>query len=63
MPARPMTARLLAVLAVISVVTLVSSCATLPPRAPYLDFRLPVEARVEDLLAQMTLEEKVGQMT
>jgi len=58
-----MTARLLAVLAVISVVTLVSSCATLPPRAPYLDSRLPVEARVEDLLAQMTLEEKVGQMT
>ncbi len=29
---------------------------------PYLDARLPVERRVEDLLARMTLEEKVGQM-
>lgn len=29
---------------------------------PYEDWRLPVEVRVEDLLAQMTLEEKVGQM-
>src|SRR5216117_952475 len=31
-------------------------------RAPYLDPTLPVERRVEDLLARMTLEEKVGQM-
>jgi len=30
---------------------------------PYLDARLPVETRVEDLLRRMTLEEKVGQMT
>ncbi|MGL5927941.1 MAG: glycoside hydrolase family 3 protein, partial [Dermatophilaceae bacterium] len=30
---------------------------------PYLDESLPVRARVEDLLARMTLEEKVGQMT
>ncbi len=29
---------------------------------PYLDARLPIEQRVEDLLARMTLEEKVGQM-
>ncbi|MCX7603147.1 MAG: glycoside hydrolase family 3 C-terminal domain-containing protein [Bryobacteraceae bacterium] len=29
---------------------------------PYLDPALPVEARVRDLLARMTLEEKVGQM-
>jgi beta-glucosidase len=29
---------------------------------PYLDPRLPVEERVRDLLARMTLEEKVGQM-
>ncbi len=29
----------------------------------YLDPSLPVEARVEDLLARMTLEEKIGQMT
>ena len=30
--------------------------------APYKDPKLPVEARVEDLLARMTLEEKVAQM-
>src|SRR3989441_11088085 len=29
---------------------------------PYLDPTLPVERRVDDLLARMTLEEKVGQM-
>ncbi len=29
---------------------------------PYLDPNLPIEARVEDLLARMTLEEKAGQM-
>ncbi|HAF70365.1 TPA: beta-glucosidase [Candidatus Acetothermia bacterium] len=29
---------------------------------PYEDWRLPVDVRVEDLLSQMTLEEKVGQM-
>ncbi len=32
-----------------------------PP--PYLDAELSVEARVTDLLARMTLEEKIGQMT
>ncbi len=31
--------------------------------APYRDASLPVEERVEDLLARMTLEEKIGQMT
>jgi len=30
---------------------------------PYLDAELSVEARVADLLARMTLEEKIGQMT
>ena len=29
---------------------------------PYEDYRLPVEERVEDVLAQMTLEEKAGMM-
>ncbi len=29
---------------------------------PYLDSALPVERRIDDLLARMTLEEKVGQM-
>ncbi|GMV06541.1 MAG: beta-glucosidase [Gemmatimonadota bacterium] len=32
-----------------------------PPLLPYRDPDLPVEARVEDLLGRMTLEEKVGQ--
>jgi beta-glucosidase len=31
--------------------------------APYQDPTLPVEARVQDLLGRMTLEEKIGQMT
>ena len=31
-------------------------------RPPYLDPTLPIERRVDDLLARMTLEEKVGQM-
>ncbi|WP_432494591.1 glycoside hydrolase family 3 protein [Kineococcus gypseus] len=34
-----------------------------PGALPYRDARLPVEARVRDLLGRMTLEEKVGQMT
>ncbi|GAA0588932.1 glycoside hydrolase family 3 protein [Actinomadura livida] len=34
-----------------------------PASAPYLDQRLPVPKRVDDLLRRMTLEEKVGQMT
>lgn len=32
------------------------------PTPPYRDPRLPVHARVEDLLARMTLEEKAGQL-
>ena len=31
-------------------------------RAPYLDAGLTIEARVEDLLARMTVEEKVAQL-
>lgn len=34
-----------------------------PANAPYLNPRLPVSQRVDDLLRRMTLEEKVGQMT
>jgi beta-glucosidase len=33
-----------------------------PVRAPYLDPRLPVEQRVNDLVSRMTLEEKVSEM-
>lgn len=32
------------------------------PDPPYLDPRVPIEDRIEDLLARMTREEKVGQM-
>src|SRR5688572_17438371 len=37
-----------------------------PPQAdrpPYLNPKLPVHRRVDDLLSRMTLEEKIGQMT
>nr|WP_232838521.1 glycoside hydrolase family 3 protein [Streptomyces geranii] len=42
-----------------------SSATTTAPAGtrPYLDQRLPVKQRVADLLARMTLAEKVGQMT
>ncbi|GAB4495508.1 MAG: glycoside hydrolase family 3 N-terminal domain-containing protein [Anaerolineales bacterium] len=33
------------------------------PVLPYLDSSLPAEARVDDLLARMSLEDKLGQMT
>ncbi|MGH7942165.1 MAG: glycoside hydrolase family 3 protein, partial [Limisphaerales bacterium] len=44
----------------LATVAAVSSHAGNPP--VYLDFSQPVEARVADLLAQMTLDEKIGQM-
>ena len=40
----------------------VSSTAKPPANAPYRDASLAVDARVADLLARMTLEEKVGQI-
>ena len=42
-----------------------ASCATMSIKAqkyPYQDARLPIHQRTEDLLARMTLPEKVGQM-
>ncbi|MFH1372063.1 MAG: glycoside hydrolase family 3 protein [Planctomycetota bacterium] len=36
---------------------------TLAQAYPYQDANLPVETRVEDILARMTLDEKIGQMT
>lgn len=38
------------------------SSSTSKPLAAYLDSRLPVERRVDDLVGRMTLEEKVSQM-
>jgi beta-glucosidase len=32
------------------------------PRAPYLNHRLPLDQRVDDLVSRMTLDEKVSQM-
>lgn len=44
-------------------VILLRSCLTLTAASlPYRDASLPVEQRIDDLLARMTLEEKVGQM-
>ena len=45
------------------VILLASSCAPKTSLTPYKDPALPVEARLEDLLARMTLDEKIGQMT
>lgn len=50
---------------------LMTSCGTgipamgakVPANAPYKNAKLPVEERVADLLARMTLDEKLGQMT
>ena len=39
------------------------TCAEATEYAKYKDPSQPITARVEDLLARMTLEEKIGQMT
>jgi beta-glucosidase len=39
-----------------------STAAAAPARIAYLDAKLPVQARVSDLLSRMTLAEKIGQM-
>ncbi len=44
-------------------VTAASSSAVQETKAPYRDAALPIEKRVDDLLARMTLDEKIGQMT
>jgi beta-glucosidase len=56
-PLAPIAAALLALSAVAGAQGSVPTA-----RAPYRDAKLPVERRVDDLLARMTLEEKVAQM-
>src|ERR1017187_311992 len=33
---------------------------TAAPAAPYLDYRIPIELRVKDLVSRLTLEEKIS---
>ncbi|MER5862983.1 glycoside hydrolase family 3 N-terminal domain-containing protein [Kitasatospora sp. NPDC002040] len=53
--------------ALMTAVTVAAGTLSVAPSAaataPYLDARRPVERRVDDLLARMTLPEKIGQMT
>jgi beta-glucosidase len=60
----PLTATLLAIALMItmsaSAATRISASAS--GRPAYLDARLPIQARVSDLLGRMTLPEKIGQM-
>lgn len=60
---RTVRARLL--VAAIAAVTVLSSAATSAREAPplYRDAKAPIDARVEDLLGRMTLEEKIAQIT
>jgi len=47
---------------VLCLLLVASPGTTQAPVAPYLDPKLPVEQRVDDLISRMTLEEKVSQM-
>jgi len=49
-------------LAVVLLVTVMVGHVVAAESPPYLDRLLPVEQRISDLLARMTLEEKIGQM-
>jgi beta-glucosidase len=58
----PAITRLCSVAAGMALAALAPAAAQKPAPAAYKDPHAPVEARVEDLLARMTLEEKVAQM-
>jgi beta-glucosidase len=63
---RPGTARRAGIVAIALVAALVPAppgAAALTGQLAYLNAHLPVEKRVDDLLARMTLVEKIGQMT
>ena len=51
-----------ALAAVVAVLTMGQGARTLGQEVAYKDAKLPVEARVKDLMGRMTLDEKVGQM-
>ena len=53
----------LAAVAVAAMVDPASTLSVQQQEAPYRNPALPVEKRVDDLLARMTLDEKIGQMT
>jgi beta-glucosidase len=66
----PMNARQTVIVVAISISMLLPGCGPRPAPAPapeasagYKDASLPVESRVENLLALMSLDEKIGQMT
>lgn len=67
---RKATGRLGSYAAALTVIIACSSCSTQPaathkasqPAADYLNTALPIDARVDDLVARMTLEEKISQM-
>jgi beta-glucosidase len=61
---RPLTVGLLAIAPMIgiSAFAVTASPASASGRPAYLDARLPIQARVSDLLGRMTLPEKIGQM-
>ena len=58
----PVVASALLALASVTHAGTASAQGALPVRPPYRDAKLPVDRRVDDLLARMTLEEKVAQM-
>ena len=71
MPRAPFAARLPVALVLAVAATATAACGTHAPAppdpptqaAPYQDPPLPVDERVEDLLARMDLADKIGQMT